>query len=166
MYWYIADLLCKTYYFCSGYWSLCVFMLVMVQTTHLTSSWNLATLTLNKYFSVTNPCKCQQLFGWKRSLCGASLIWILSLSVVSAFYVESEPGKQMPRTRTLIIINHKCKLHHLQMRAVYFLNLHFLIFRFEIFLSFSGLTLLMFTSLSDMHLGSKKGVPCWFPDLI
>ena len=77
---------------------MCIFMLLMVQTTQLTSSWNLATLTLNKYFSVTNPSKCQKLFSWKRSLCGASLIWILSLSLVSAFYVEPEPGKHLLKT--------------------------------------------------------------------
>ena len=89
---------------------MCVFMLVMVQTTHLTSSWNLAAVTLNKYFYITNPPRCDVLFSWKRSLCGASMIWILSFTLIGIFYIHSEPGKfRLLRKKD----SNKCLLNHL-----------------------------------------------------
>ena len=42
-----------------GFWSMCVFMIVLVETTLLISSWNLVTLTLNRYIAVTNPTLCK-----------------------------------------------------------------------------------------------------------
>ena len=71
---------------------MCVFMIVLVETTLLASSWNLVTLTLNRYIAVTNPTLCKKLFSWKRSLCGALLIWALSLILNCLFYIEPQPG--------------------------------------------------------------------------
>ena len=75
-----------------GFWSMCVFMIVLVETILLISSWNLVTLTLNRYIAVTNPTLCKKLFSWKRSLCAALLIWILSFILNCFFYIEPQPG--------------------------------------------------------------------------
>ena len=72
---------------------MCAFIMVSVQTTQLNSSYNLVTLTFNRYFAVTNPNLCNTLFSRKRSLATSLLIWTCAFILTCVLYISPEKGK-------------------------------------------------------------------------
>ena len=87
-------------FFFTGFWPICVFIMVAVQTTQLNSSYNLVTLTFNRYFAVTNPNLCNILFSWKRSLIVSVSIWMCTFTVTCILYISPEKSTYMSQTRT------------------------------------------------------------------
>ena len=86
-------------FFFTGFWPLCVFIMVAVQTTQLNSSYNLVTLTFNRYFAVTNPNLCNILFSWKRSLILSVSIWMCTFTVTCILYISPEKSTYRSQTR-------------------------------------------------------------------
>lgn len=71
---------------------MCVAMMIAVQTTQISSTYHLMTLTINRYYAVTSPSLCKTLFTWKRSLIATSLIWISALTSSCSYYLSSGEG--------------------------------------------------------------------------
>lgn len=78
----------------AGSWPICVSVMVAVQTTQLSSSYNLVVVTLNRYLAVTDPAACRHWFSGRKSLCISLLIWACTFSLTALLYISPQKGLQ------------------------------------------------------------------------
>ena len=77
----------------SGRWGVCCFLVVLLMTGQMATSYNLVGITAVRYLMVKEPLKCHIILTSKRMRIGCTAVWTFALTVAVALYARSEPSR-------------------------------------------------------------------------